>query len=292
MSSRELRLPWARRARAYLALARISNSPTVASNVLAGAAIAGATGLSGATGALVLALIAFYTAGMYLNDYLDYEIDRRERPERPLPSGLVPRGAALGITVLLFALGLLLLWPLVQAAVLGGVLLIALIVAYDAWHKTNPLSPLVMALTRVMVYVIAFLAFSTQLSGALAAWAVLLGLYIVGLTYIAKTESLPSLTRYWPSVILFLPAVFLALRAPGVLGWVLLAAFAGWVVYALRFVYARDRRSVGKAIASLIAGVSLLDALVLVDAGALTLVPLALLAFVLTLFLQRYIKGT
>ena len=34
---------------------------------------------------------AFYTAGMILNDLLDYEVDVRERPERPLPSGAVSR---------------------------------------------------------------------------------------------------------------------------------------------------------------------------------------------------------
>ena len=33
----------------------------------------------------------FYTAGMILNDVLDDDVDRRERPERPLPSGAVSR---------------------------------------------------------------------------------------------------------------------------------------------------------------------------------------------------------
>ena len=36
------RTSWPQRARGYLALARISNSPTVVSNTLAGAALAGA----------------------------------------------------------------------------------------------------------------------------------------------------------------------------------------------------------------------------------------------------------
>ncbi|MFD1733965.1 hypothetical protein ACFSC4_26380 [Deinococcus malanensis] len=51
-------------------------------------------------------------------------------------------------------------------------------------------------------------------------------------------------------------------------------------------------RQPGRAVAQLIAGVSLLDALVLAVAGAYNLVPVALIAFALTLFLQRYIKGT
>ena len=34
-----------------------------------------------------VAMALFYTAGMILNDLLDYDVDLRERPERPLPSG-------------------------------------------------------------------------------------------------------------------------------------------------------------------------------------------------------------
>ncbi|MFD1733967.1 hypothetical protein ACFSC4_26390 [Deinococcus malanensis] len=78
---------WPRRLRGYLALARISNSPTIVSNVLAGAALgamtAGTTAEPGTLLALMAAMVAYYTAGMYLNDYLDFQIDCRERPERP-----------------------------------------------------------------------------------------------------------------------------------------------------------------------------------------------------------------
>ncbi len=54
-------------------------------------------------GAWVLALLALasallYAAGVVLNDVFDLERDRRERPERPLPSGRVslrgPAGSA------------------------------------------------------------------------------------------------------------------------------------------------------------------------------------------------------
>jgi 4-hydroxybenzoate polyprenyltransferase len=53
---------------AWLTMARISNSPTVATNVLAGAAIAGALEPSVSVGLLVVAMVVFYTAGMLLND--------------------------------------------------------------------------------------------------------------------------------------------------------------------------------------------------------------------------------
>lgn len=279
--------------RAHLSLARISNSPTVATNVLAGAALGGALGIGASTVLLMVAMILFYTAGMYLNDLLDLEIDRRERPERPLPSGLISYREALAVTLALFGVGLALLWFVGTAAFLGGLALALLIALYDAWHKTNPLSPLFMAGTRALVYVTAFVAFAAHLTAPLVIWTVLMALYIVGLTYIAKTENRESLARYWPAALLFLPAVYFVLQAPSILGWLLLLAFASWAAYSISFVYNPQKRSIGRAVGSLIAGVSLLDALVLASRGAPAgLILVAVLAFALTLFLQRFIKGT
>src|SRR3954451_3822905 len=152
--------PLRAKAAAHLALARISNSPTVASNVLAGAALAGglpAMSEDGLPGILPLALLAIsmlclYTAGMYLNDLFDYASDRERRPSRPLPAGRVSRAEAGVVAFALLALGSALLLPLGTTAFASGLVLLAFIVGYDAWHKSNPLSPVVMAACRVMVY--------------------------------------------------------------------------------------------------------------------------------------------
>ncbi len=296
MSSYETKLryrrPWQQTLYGYLALARISNSPTVISNVLAGAALASAGEASAPLAVVAVALVLFYTAGMFLNDLCDYAVDCVQRPERPLPSGAVSRSGASATVVALFALGSALLWSVSSRAFLSGLVLIALIVVYDAWHKTNPLSPLVMAGTRLMVYVTAFLAFRSAVSGALLIWSILLALYIVGLTYIAKTETRPALTAYWPAVLLFLPVVYVVAQAPAFSALPLSLLFAGWVGYSITFIYHPGKRRVGQAIAQLIAGISLLDSLVLATASAWFGVTLALLAFGLTLFLQRYIRGT
>ncbi len=283
---------WQQRLYGYLALARISNSPTVVSNVLAGAALAGARQPNGTLALLGVAMVLFYTAGMFLNDLCDYAADRRERPDRPLPSGTVPRTAAAAAVVALFGAGSIVLWYVGLAPFLSGILLIGLIVTYDMWHKANPFSPLVMAGTRLMVYVVAFLAFSPRVSGSLAAAGGLLALYVVGLTYVAKSETGPSFTRYWPATLLFLPVGCFALWVPSVSMLPLLLLFAGWVAYSISFLYRSKGRSIGGGVTRLIAGIALYDALVLGAFGALSGVMLALLAFGLTLFLQRYIKGT
>src|SRR6266516_352500 len=126
------------RAMGHLALARISNSPTVVSNVLAGAALAGGLQLGPALLRVAIAMVCLYTAGMYLNDVFDYATDRERRSERPLPSGAVPRGEAAIVGFGLLAGGGALLLFLSSTAFAAGLVLITLIVGYDRWHKRNP----------------------------------------------------------------------------------------------------------------------------------------------------------
>ena len=65
---------------------------------------------------LVLSSALIYLAGMVLNDVYDIEVDRAERPERPLPSGRIALGWArrlgyemlfcgVGVSILLVAWG-------------------------------------------------------------------------------------------------------------------------------------------------------------------------------------------
>ena len=284
--------PRSRRLHGYLALARISNSPTVVSNVLAGAALAGIVRPDGTVALLAVAMVLFYTAGMFLNDLCDYESDSRKQPYRPLPSGLVSRAEAVVGILLLFGTGLLILAVLGSAPFVAGLVLLTLIALYDRWHKANPLSPLLMASTRFMVYIVSFLAFEPVPSAPLLVSAGALGLYIVGLTYVAKTEGTPGFGRYWPAALLFLPAVLFLGRVPLLWSLFLLPIFVGWVAYSTSFIYSRANRSIGRAVGQLIAGVALLDSLVLGASGSGVGVALALLAFAATLFFQRYVRGT
>lgn len=288
---------WRRKARGHLSLARISNSPTVISNTLAGAALAGALLPNGQVLLVAAAMVLFYAAGMYLNDLCDYRVDLDERPDRPLPSGFVSRAEAAVGVALLFILGSALLLVAGPAPFAGGLVLIGLIVLYDLKHKANPLSPLLMASTRVMVYVIALLAVSggvdnASVSWPLIGWTLLLSLYIVALTRLAKAEGRRDALRFWPAAALFLPAGYFALQASSLLALLVLLAFTGWVGYCLSLVYPDGRREFPRAIAFLIAGVSLLDALVLTAVGSPAGALLAFAAFALTLLAQRYVRGT
>jgi len=273
---------------AWLTMARVSNSPTVATNVLAGAALAGVLDPGASVLLLALAMVIFYTAGMLLNDVCDYGWDLTHRPDRPLVTGAVSRQSALVATIALFAVGLVLLWLVSLASVLAGLVLIALIVLYDVWHKTNPLSPLVMAGCRLMVYVTAFVAFAWPPTTLLVICGGLLVLHLVGLTAIAKSEARPNVVGYWPAALLFVAPVYFALSSP-----LLALADAIWIGSSIRYVYRRENRQIGTTVARLIAGISILDALVIarMDAPPQWIV-VALLGFALTLLLQRYVEGT
>jgi 4-hydroxybenzoate polyprenyltransferase len=237
-------------------------------------------------------MVAFYTAGMLLNDFCDYGWDLSHRPDRPLAVGLVSRPAALGGTIGLFVLGGLALWAVGPRAFAAGLVLIGLIVLYDAWHKTNPLSPLVMAGCRLMVYVVAFAAFAWPPTPMLFIAGGLLMLHLIGLTAIAKSEARPSVIGYWPAALLFVPPLFFVTQI-GTLAPILAVLEAAWVGYSISFVYRRADRRIGAAIARLIAAISLVDALVLAaSSAALPFIGLAVLAFGLTLLLQRYVEGT
>ena len=115
---------------------------------------------------------------MYLNDAFDRESDARERPERPIPSGRIGAGQVFAIGFGLLAAGVLGVAAAAggpagggRAAVASAVLLAGVITAYDAWHKANPLSPVVMGLCRVLVYVTAALAVAGRIGAAVAGGA-------------------------------------------------------------------------------------------------------------------------
>lgn len=180
-----------------LRLGRVSNLPTVWTNTLAGVVLADGSVADRRIWPLLLALSLFYLAGMYLNDFFDAAIDARERPERPIPSGQVSAGTVRNAGFAMMALGLLLLywvgygfadgtygWPALGGLVLGGA-----IVLYDWHHKANPLSPVLMGVCRMLVYLTAGLAVALPLPGMVYVAALLLLSYLIGLTYVAKQET-------------------------------------------------------------------------------------------------------
>jgi 4-hydroxybenzoate polyprenyltransferase len=175
--------------------------------------------------------------------------------------------------------------------VLAALALALLIVLYDAHHKGNPLSPVLMALNRVLVYVTAALSARVAFDTPLVFGCFALLCYLIGLTYAAKQENLREPRGLWPLVVLALPfANPTALRHPAGAG--LYVLFALWVGYSLVFLLSKRRRDIKRAVSYLIAGISLLDALLIAGQGQVSSAGLCVLGFVATLFFQRFVPGT
>ena len=122
--------------RSYLLLSRVSNLPTIWTNVLAGIS-ASSGSLEWPTYVRVAAAVSlFYTGGMFLNDAFDERFDCRARPERPIPCGDVSRREVFVIGGALLGLGELLLAPTSVAAAIRRRARAA-IVLYDHRHKGN-----------------------------------------------------------------------------------------------------------------------------------------------------------
>lgn len=177
-----------RRLRAALQLVRPANVVTAWADIGAGFAasgvVIGVSGLADASAAAELAWLLVATTGLYgggvvLNDVFDAELDARERPERPIPSGRVPRtqAAALGAALLLLGVA-----AAAQVGVLSAILaaaIAALAVCYDAVGKhASWLGPLNMGACRGGNLLLG-------MSAAPAALGVLWPLALIPVAYIA-----------------------------------------------------------------------------------------------------------
>ncbi|MEV6286641.1 SCO3242 family prenyltransferase [Kribbella sp. NPDC051770] len=165
-------------------LVRAPAALTVPGDVLAGAVAAGDL-RPGRMAGLSAASICIYWAGMALNDWADREVDAVERPERPIPSGRVPAGTALGLATGLTAAGLAL------AARAGGrsalatsAVLAATAWSYDLKAKNTPAGPVFMAAARALDVLVGA---GDQRRRAWAP-ALAVGTHILGVTAMSRGE--------------------------------------------------------------------------------------------------------
>ena len=183
--------------RNYAELMRVANVFTAVSNVWMGMILT--TGhLPGWTaGAISLSSALLYLAGMVLNDVFDHELDARERPERPIPSGRVSLTAARTLGWGLLASGIAFAalasywtpdksqYPLFAAVVLAGC-----IVFYNAWaKKTLMLSGPIMGMCRAANVMLgcSVAPMAAWPISPIPAWGI--GIYIMGVTQFARSEA-------------------------------------------------------------------------------------------------------
>lgn len=105
-------------------------------------------------GLLMLATLGLYGGGVVMNDVFDAELDAVERPERPIPSGLIPKSMATawGMGLLLFGIVCagLVHWPyFLSPSLYLAITTAAAALLYDAWGKhQNIFGPINMGICR------------------------------------------------------------------------------------------------------------------------------------------------
>lgn len=172
----------------YLKLCRVSNLPTVWTNVLAAVVLSGSD-FSGYIAVPAFSMSLFYSGGMCMNDVLDSGLDRLRRPSRPIPSGLISpfRGAVFSAVLLLAGLLVLGFSPYPEALYSGSVLL-ALIIAYNLFHNMFTGSILLMAGCRFMIFAVT----AAAVQGRAAKFVLMAGaiqfLYTIAISYMARLE--------------------------------------------------------------------------------------------------------
>lgn len=217
----------------WLELGRISNLPTVWSNVVHGLSVglfiavilpieeqhgqappvtAADLGRMLDQGfVLLLGMSLLYLGGMVLNDVCDVKIDQKERPGRPIPSGRIGRRSALIGATALLSLGwcCTLVYP-PQVSLWAGILALT-IVGYNLLHRWWPIGFVLMAACRGLVVWTAASAVSFGMGydhdlprvwGSAAAVAC----YTLIVTLIAWGEALPAMKKLaaWVGVLIAL----------------------------------------------------------------------------------------
>lgn len=280
-----------------LRLGRVSNLPTVWSNCLAGWVLAGGEA-SGRFAWLVLAATCQYLGGMFLNDAFDADFDRQRRRERPIPSGQISETLVWQLGGLWLGLALLISTVLGGAIFVLAAVLALLIVLYNAIHKRTPLAIVLPGVCRALLYLLAALVAGGPLGPAL--WCGLaLGVYVIGVSALARRESFPGPAPRWPVLALSAPTVLaLLMNGPAPEGFsyrervfYLSLLLVIWILPALRYALARETRPPGFAVSNLLAGIILVD--LLATAGEpWTLLPAFLGLLAAALVLQRYVPAT
>ena len=148
---------------AYFQLTRPANIITAIADILAGFAASGAmitlnelpaTDWWGhdhaiALGWLVLSTVGLYGGGIVFNDVFDADLDRVERPERPIPRGDASVRGASTLAAVLLAIGVLTAGQVSVLSAIIASIVAALAVLYDAWGKHQQLfGPINMGLCR------------------------------------------------------------------------------------------------------------------------------------------------
>lgn len=185
---------------AHLQLMRPANIVTAIADILAGFAVSGAAlqvfsseigytpSLLNSLLWLTLTTIGLYGGGIVFNDVFDAELDKKERPERPIPSGRASILSASILAGLLFLMGFIAAWQVSVLSTIVALAVAVLAVLYNAWGKHQLIfGPVNMGLCRGGNMLLGMSAIPVAIQDL---WfiAILPVIYIAAITMISRGE--------------------------------------------------------------------------------------------------------
>ena len=280
-----------------LKLGRISNLPTVWTNVMVGTALVTSQSKTTTLILTAVAISLLYTAGMFLNDAFDREWDRENKNIRPLVTGEAKLQEVLWTSAILILAAIIILLSSIPTdrillTASATFMLIALIMLYNWQHKRWSLSPWIMGACRFMVYVVAG-SIVGDWNEQLLLGSLCLMTYIAGVTYLAQSEHKNALLTYWPVVLLLMPVAFLLyIGINTVVHMVSLLLVLAWLAWSISKFRSGANRRVPQGVSSLLAGIALVDATILSFLNQIILATAAITGFLLCLMIQRKVSAT
>ena len=128
-----------------------------------------------------------FAGTMIMNDYADHKIDSVERPRRPLVSGKISRRAALYLIIICFSIANLSALMIGETSIIISLLMTGLITSYN--FKLKNISVIGILVISIIRFLNIILGFSiVELSLDVLPYAIPLGIYVAGISILAKNE--------------------------------------------------------------------------------------------------------
>lgn len=292
----------------YLSLIRPANLPTAAADIFAGTSIAGIyAGFSSSNlnypfsfdlFLLVIASLLLYAGGVVLNDVFDLEIDRLERPERAIPSGLVPRKRAALFGSILLLTGVVLAFMVNSLSGIITVVLTFFIVSYDYYSKHKLyLGPINMGVCRGLNLLLGISILGTVHS---LEFTILPLIYIAAITLISKGEVHGDnknhivLAGVLYALVICLTAFFIASKTSNIIQTLPFLALLSFLIYKPLFGAYKDNspKRIKKAVIGGVLSLIVLDATIAVGFSHFIIGILIILLLPLSIVLSRLFAVT
>jgi len=175
--------------RQYFQLVRFPGIFTAFTNVLLGYSVIQGDNFSlYLLGPLLATSGCLFLAGMSLNDYFDKKIDKKERPERPIPSGKILPKNALFLGIILLIIANIFSIFVGFETVIVTIVMSLLIFSYDFKIKNFPVIG-ILTLSSVR-FLNVILGTSIAFNLEIVYIAIPLAIFVTGISIFARTEGL------------------------------------------------------------------------------------------------------